>query len=130
MASLNSRFGFDQPSCSSGGNPFGGGSSSSSNAFESGSAPKLAKISETIAPKKAVSFGNVKNASYGEEDDDEDESMSDNDQSGSEPQQVDFNKLLVSETDRNAYIQQQFEDAVKEYRKVTQRLEACRVLPF
>lgn len=138
MASLSSRFGFDQPSCSStsSGNPFGAGGSSSSssntgsNPFTSSAPTKLAKISEVTSTKKSVSFVNVKNASYSSNEEEDEDDISDHDQSGGEPQQVDFNKLLISETDRNAYINQQFEDAVKEYRKVTQRLEACRVLPF
>jgi len=120
MASLNSRFGFDQPSSSSEG----------SNPFSRAIPPQQLSFSTNGEAKKTVSFGPLmENSSYSSNDDEE---SSDNEQDNQESSggQVDFNKLLVSEQERNQYIDQQFDEAIKEYRKVVQRLEACRVLPF
>lgn len=99
------------------------------------SAPELPPpaTSSSSTSKKTVTFGNIKNASYSSNDDDENEDEDDDDDGGDDDEastQIDFNKLLISEPDRRQYIEQQFDEAIKEYRKVTQRLEAARILPF
>lgn len=126
LTSLSARFGAMAES-----NPFAKATELSEGPSTTSKSVSFGSVNGNGGGKKTVTFGNIKNASYSSEDGDgEDGDEDDDDGNTSQNTEIDFNKLLVSEPDRRQYIEQQFEDAMKEYRKVTQRLEACRILPF
>ncbi|CAF1015982.1 unnamed protein product [Brachionus calyciflorus] len=105
-----------------------------------GSSSKLASInsrffnegssvgfSGTSSGKKSVSFKPLLNTSNGSsnESDEEDGDVSFEQQSGQMSQ-----NLFVSEEERKKYLEEQFQETVKDYRKIIHRLEYERILPF
>lgn len=128
ISALNSRFGFDT---------IGFGSSTSSGAKSSSTVENASSSSSCNATgmkKKVVSFSNIKEVSFSSTDnsglENDDDNYDDQEDDDEKSNQVNYQKLLVSEPERNEYINQQFEEAIRDYRKAILRLEHCNILPF
>jgi histone acetyltransferase 1 len=127
LAALNSRFGLEEMSekGSFSTTPAASSSSSLPQATNGGIKKKVSFSASNVAFSRLETSESNEEEEEDEDDDGQEEEDGDD---GEKP--IDFAKLLVSESERNDYINQQFEEAIKEYRKTLLRLEFYNILPF